>query len=285
MFARLSLCVVVLSGCAPVLELRRLSTPAAVLGSARTVRVEVTSSPLDELPGEPERVSELTRRLISDRVKAAGYDVCSAPQCGDGVLEVRLEELAVGAASTMQHRPSLAAMDEAMKLVRNQRGATQPPAPAAEQVQVDFRLRVTLVQADGAVGFRLRQTNTSRSNRGTAAEVLRASLEGVAKDLGESLSRQAPVVKVPLEGGGPLDRGVELLHAADWAGAVAHFTQVTRAHPELAGAWYDLGVALEAQRSWRAALEAYEAAMQRAPTPHFQAAAAALRKALAVPPE
>lgn len=276
------LLLLALTACTPALKIKRLSPPEQVLGTARTVRIEVTPAANDALPGEPLPVSEEAKTRLAERIKAAGYTVCTTPGCGDGVLQVKLDQVVVGGPDAMPHRPTFEMMETAMRVVRGQFKSSEPAAPPAEKVHVLLEGSLTLQQADGKVGFRQRFSN-SNASVGTPGDVLRAALDSLAKGLGERLSLQAPLREVTLEGGGPLNRGLELIHAGDFAGAAAYFTELTRTQPELDGAWYDLGFALEAQSRWQPALQAYEEAEKRAQKPHYRNAANAVRRALFVP--
>jgi len=270
------------SACAPVLKIRRLAAPQAALGTARTVLVHVTPASTDAIPDQPEKLSELVRRQVSERLTASGYAVCPQAPCGDGVLEVAIEQASFGSAREMPHLPSFAMMDAAVKAVRGGSSATVTDAAPDEQATAQLLMRFTLVQPDGTVGFR-RSIDQSVSRPGKVGPVLKEAVDGAVKWFGDLLVRQAPVAMVPLEGGGELNHGVELLHKADWAGAVAWFTELTRTQPELDGAWYDLGFALEAQGAWKPALDAYREAAKRAKKPHYEKAVSTAEAVLFVP--
>lgn len=277
--ARLLVLCFAVSACAPALTIRRLSRPQAALGTARTVYVQVTPAPVDTVAGEPERVSETMRRRLSERLTGIGYAVCPQLPCGDGVLEVVLEDVAAGADNTMPHLPDFAMMEAAVNAVH---GRASNSTTSAAQVNARLGVRIRLQQPDGKVGFR-RSFSQLTSRQAPAGEVMKEAVDSVVKDFGDLLTRQAPLTMVTLEVGGPLNHGVELLHAADWAGAVTYFTELTRTKPELDGAWYDLGFALEAQGHWAAALEAYRAAAQRAKKPHYERAVSTAQAVLFVP--
>jgi hypothetical protein len=269
-------CSLLVCACSPALEIRRLSPPKAVLGTARTVHVQVIPGPFDVVEGQPERVSEMMLRRISERLSAVGYTVCPQLPC-DGALEVDLAPPTPSAQSnTMPHLPTMDMMEAAFGAVRKQ-AATSAPAPGSPavtpQANVHLRVRITLTQADGKIGY-LRSLTEDLTAAKPMGDLTKDAVDAVVKTFGDELSRQEPEVVVRLEVGGPLNHGVELLHAGDWAGAVGYFTELTRAQPELDGAWYDLGFALEAQRAWGPALEAYRAAAQRARKPHYTRAVA-----------
>jgi len=260
--------------CGPALTILRLSPPKAALGTAHTVFVRVTPGTNDVMPDEAEKVSELVRRRFSERLTEVGYAVCPQLPCGEGVLELVIEEASF--AGAMPHLPDFAMMEAAVKAVRGggNSGNSTTTTTILVPVNVQLRLGVTLVEPDGRIGYRGTLTRmTSRTS--TIKEVVNDAVESMARGFGDEFARQSPFVKVPLEGGGPLNRGVELLHKAEWANAVTYFTELTRAQPELDGAWYDLGFALEAQNEWAAALGAYREASKRAKKPHYEKAVSA----------
>lgn len=277
---RLLLVSLLASACAPVLKIRRLAAPQAALGTARTVLVHVTPASTDALPDQQEKLSEVVQRQVSERLTASGYTVCPQAPCGDGVLEVTIDQASF--AREMPHLPSFSMMDAAVRAVRSGGTATVTEVVPDEPVTAQLLVRFTLVQPDGAVGFR-RSFDQSLSRTGKVGAVMKEAVDGVVKSLGDLLVRQAPVAMVPLEGGGELNHGVELLHKADWAGAVVWFTELTRTQPELDGAWYDLGFALEAQGAWKPALDAYREAAKRAKKPHYEKAVSTAEAVLFVP--
>jgi hypothetical protein len=267
------------SACSPALTMRRLSPPKAVLGTAHTVHVHVTPAPSDVVPGETERVSEAIRRKFSERLTAAGYAVCPQLPCGDGVLEVVLDDVAFdGKTPSAPPAPKVSEMTALMDLHGFRFSSNSAPG----QDGVRLVVRVTLTQAGVQVG--VPSISTQLVNRQASVnDMLKEAEDAVVSRFGDELGRQTPLVEVPLEGGGPLNRGVEMLHAANWAGAVTYFTELTRTQPELDGAWYDLGFAHEAQNEWAAALEAYRQAAQRAKKPHYTSAVSVAERLLHVP--
>lgn len=285
---RLSLVLLLaLTACGPALTMKRLAPPKKALGTARTVRVEVVPASVDALPGEAVRVSDEVKRLMSERVAAVGYGVCTEADCGEGVLQVTLARVAVGDLGDMPHRPSFSMMDDAMRIVRGgleKKIQTEIRIAATTMVPVLLEGTITMVQADGKTAVEER-FSYRHSKVAPPAEVVRETAGQLASNFSAGLSRQAPLREVPLEGGGELNRGVELLHKADWAAAVTYFTELTRLHPELHGGWYDLGFALEAQNKWREALDAYETAVRLEPKPHYEYAAMTMRRLVPLIPK
>jgi hypothetical protein len=265
------------------MTIRRLSAPKAALGTARTVYVAVTPAATDVVPDQPEKVSATVARRLSERLTAIGYAVCPQLPCGDGVLQVVVEESSFNTTREMPHLPDFAMMEAAMNAVRGTGSATTVTTTTRVPVNVQLRVRLTFEQPDGSVGFRRTFTKLT-SRQGTVGEVMKESIESVVKSLEDLLARQAPVSMVPLEVGGPLNRGVELLHKHDWAGAVTYFTELTGTQPDLDGAWYDLGFALEAENAWGPALEAYREAAKRAQKPHYESAVRTAQAVLFVAP-
>ena len=51
--------------------------------------------------------------------------------------------------------------------------------------------------------------------------------------------------------------GQALERIGDWPGAVQHYRAAVERDPELGGAWFNLGTALEQRRDQRAALDAF----------------------------
>lgn len=242
-----------LCACAPALTLKRLERPKLALGDVQTISIAVApNAQLEALtfPGEQTRVLDFFRDTFTRELRAA-FKVCPTPGCGDGELRLEVETFA---------------FDEAM---------TESFVPTAA-----LTVRLAFTRADGGGAPWKSSSQRTSSGPSSPSARMKTMIHELAKDLADEVRASTPLHEVRVEGGGPLDEGVRRLHQADWAGAAALFETLTREHPELDGAWFDLGFALEAQNKWVSALAAYEEAARRAQKPHYEAAVRELREML-----
>ena len=275
----LSLCLL-LTACAPALTMQRLRPPQATLGSAHKVQVVVTPGATDTVAGDTERVSARVRGGLVQRVSALGYELCLEAPC-DGVLEIVLTDVAFGELPPEVETADSLRMKAMMQMALSQAGFSSNTS-SGPRLSGRLTARVTLTQADGKVSFRHVFSQQTSAQGKPLQDVTKETIDAVVKGFGDLLERQAPTMRVTLEVGGPLNRGVEMLHKAEWPGAAAWFTELTHSQPELDGAWYDLGVALEAQGEWEPALEAYRAAQRLVNKPHYRNAASTAESVLRV---
>jgi hypothetical protein len=261
--------------------MQRLRPPQATLGIAHKVQVVVTPGATDTVAGDPERVSARVRGGFAKRVSALGYELCLEAPC-DGVLEIALGEVAFGELPPEVETADSLRMKAMMQAALSQAGFTATSSGSGPRLSGRLTARVTLTQADGTVSFRHAFSQQTSAQGKSLQEVAQETIDAVLKSFTDLLERQAPTMRVTLEVGGVLNRGVEMLHQAEWPGAAAHFTELTHSQPELDGAWYDLGVALEAQGDWAPALEAYRAAERLVNKPHYRNAASTAESVLRV---
>lgn len=236
-----------LMGCAPALHFTRPTPPEASLGNVRTLSVNVSTDVgstvenavvkglvMGEIP-VPINVDAVMKERLSLRLQQLGYVVCPAAPCGEGEMNVRLTESAVGTEFTgngLRSRSRITA-------------------------------KVKVKQHDGQEPYSFTFWDRRSGRVEEAPLLVRNSADAIAASFAATLlpGRQKSVL--PLEDGGPLSEGVNMLLSSNWDGAISHFTQLTQQQPELSGAWYDLGVAWEARGDWSQALAAYEQAAAR----------------------
>ena len=247
---RSSLCVLTLFvgvGCAPVLHLTRPTPPQASLGNVRTLSVSVSTDMakavensvisglmMGEVP-VPVPFDGAVKERLSARLEQFGYGVCPAAPCGEGAMTVRLTESAVNTELTSNGLRS----------------------------NVRLTARVKVKQADGQEPYDFTFWDRRSGRVEDAPLLVRAAAESIAASFGATLLPGREKSELPLEDGGPLSPGVNMLLSSNWDGAIGYFTQLTQQQPELPGAWYDLGVAWEARGDWGQALVAYEQAAAR----------------------
>lgn len=240
------LLLIVFSGCAPVLRFSRPTPPQGSFGNVRTLSVNVstdvgqnveTSVVKGLLYGEipvPISADAVVKERLSARLTQLGYVVCEAP-CGDGTMNVRLTEAAVGTEMTSSGLRS----------------------------RSRIKARVVVKGNDGQEPYDWTFTDRRSGRVDEAPLLVRASADSIAASMAGTLLPGRAHAKMSLEDGGPLSQGVNLLLSSNWDGAISYFTQLTQQQPELAGAWYDLGVAWEVRGDWGQALAAYEQAAAR----------------------
>lgn len=256
------------ASCAPVLKLSRPTAPEANLGTVRTLSIDVTTDTakaaenavvkglvLGELP-LPVPVNEVMRQKLTERLQALGVAVCPAAPCGDGVMTVVMEESAVG---------------------------TQVSANGTVEANVRLRSRIKVKQNDGVDAYDYSFWANRNGRIELAGQLVDAAAESIASRFQGTLLPGSERSKLPLEDGGSLSPGVNMLLSSNWDGAIAYFTDLTQKEPGNAGAWYDLGVAYEAKGDWANALGAYEQAAARDRKQRYLDAVAMARQRAPVP--
>ena len=257
----LLLLLVVLSGCAPTLYVTRPTAPEATLGPVRTVSVEASSN-MGQSVGDAVvkglfmgtiSVPIATHTAVANKVKSRlaqlGYQVCEPGPCGDGVFHVNVLESAVD----------------------NQLTSSGPRA----RVFIKARMFVTL--PDGQIPFDYNFWDTRYGSSGQAGQLVDAVANTLATRFANTLLPGSERVEFPLDDGGDLSPGVNMLMSSNWDGAIAYFTDLTQKQPDLAGAWYDLGVAHEVKNEWPQALNAYEQAAARSRKQYYLQAVSTAR--------
>ncbi len=269
MCAAMRLLVVVLAAvtsaaCAPVLHLRRPTPPDATFGTVRTMAVTVTTDvgrAVDNavatglLTGElplPVPADQVLRGRLIERLEQMGYAVCPAAPCGDGELTASMLESAVGTRFT----------------------------GSSLQATVRLRARVKVRQADGQEPYDYTFWDRRTGDVASAPNLVVASANAMVNAMQRTLQPGWATYDIPLEGGGLLDSGVQLLKQAQWPAAIAYFNDLVTRQPDFAGAWYNLGVAWEGEGDWTQALAAYRRAVELNPKRNYtDAVANALRYA------
>lgn len=258
------LLLLALAGCAPTLHLTRPAPPEATLGSVRTLSVSVatnmgraiessiiTGLAMGEIP-VPVPVNEVVRRAFEGRLEQLGYGLCSPEPCGDGAMSIELVESSVNSRIT-------------------QNGI---------EANVRLKGRVRVRQADGQEPYDWTFWDSRSGGVAVAPMLVQRCAEQLVARFDSTLQPRRATATLPLVDGGPLGPGVNMLLSSNWTGAISYFSELTRTQPDLDGAWYDLGVAWEAQGDWAQALGAYEqaAALKRSRT-YLDAVEAARRYA------
>jgi len=249
-------------GCAPALYLTRRTPPEGSFGTVRTMSVSVstdmgravenavvTGLALGEIP-VPVPVDGIIKSRFEERLQALGYGVCPAAPCGDGAMTIRLTESAVGTELTSSGLRS----------------------------HSRITARVVVKQADGQEPYDFTFWDRRSGGVNEAPLLVQTCANNIAARFEATLLPGRQKSTLPLEDGGPLSAGVNMLLSSNWSGAIAYFTQLTQQQPELDGAWYDLGVAWEAQGDWGQALVAYEQAAARRRSQNYLDAVEVARK-------
>lgn len=245
--------LVAFTGCAPVLHFTRPTPPEASLGTVRTLSVSVktdmgkavenaviTGLVMGEIP-VPIAVDGVVKERLSARLEQLGYGLCPAAPCGEGQMIVLLTESAVGTELTQNGLRSRSRL----------------------------RARIKVKQHDGQEPYDFTFWDRRSGRVEEAPMLVRGSAESIAGNFAATLLPGRQKSSLPLEDGGPLSQGVNMLLSSNWDGAISYFTQLTQQQPELHGAWYDLGVAWEARGDWGQALGAYEQAAARSRKPSY----------------
>ena len=257
------LLLIVFSGCAPVLRYSRPTRPEGTFGNVRTLSVNgstdvgqnvETSVMKGLLYGElpvPISADGVMKARLTARLTELGYVVCPQAPCGDGTMNVRLTEAAVGTEMTSSGLRS----------------------------RSRIKARIVVKQNDGQEPFDWTFTDRRSGRVDEAPLLVRASADSIAGNMAATLLPGRAHAKMSLEDGGPLSQGVNMLLSSNWDGAISYFTQLTQQQPELAGAWYDLGIAWEVRGDWGQALAAYEQAARERKAMYLDAVESARRMA------
>lgn len=245
MFRTTLLLAVVLaaSGCQTVLRFSHPAAPDGSFGNVRTLSVgiatvanhtenAVVSGLLrGELP-VPINVEQLVKERIEARLGVLGYTVCPTAPCGDGAMDIMVTESEVGTELTSS-------------------------GPSSHS---RITIRVVVRQRDGQTPYDFNFWDRRTSGPEQAQALVARCADNIADRFQATLTPGRAWSELPLEDGGALDVGVNMLLSSQWRPAITHFTQLTQSQPEYDGAWYDLGVAWEAEGDWSQALLAYERA-------------------------
>lgn len=255
------------SACAPSLHLTRPTPPEGDFGPVRTMSLDVATDMgqavensvvggllMGQIP-IPVPVHAAVRQALQRRLIAQGYGVCPAAPCGDGAMTVRLTESSVNGEMTT----------------------------SGMRAHVRVRARVVVKAADGSEPYDFSFWANRSGSADQAPRLVLDASEAIASRFEQTLIPGRQSSTLPLEDGGPLSPGVNMLLSSNWDGAISYFTQLTQQQPELAGAWYDLGVAWEARGDWGQALAAYEQAAARDRKRTYRDAAAAARRMAPAP--
>ena len=238
------LCLGLASGCAttniPVIK----TAPEGDFGPVRTLAVDsstataqvidhaVVSGVFRRSVPVPITVHPYVEERVRARLQKLGFQLCAPAPCGDGIMHITLEESQVN-----QH---------------------WGPDGASATARVVAHLQVVTNAGANPYGFRFTRTETGPVNDGQRLVALVA--EEVADGLEQTLTPTNQRLWYTVDDGGVLGLGVNMLAANDFDGAARYFQSVVARTPNLAGAWFDLGVAWEAKNNWIEAAKAYEQA-------------------------
>ena len=233
-----------LSGCQTVLRFTHPTAPEGDFGGVRVVSLEVQTAKGQQvesaltnglLRGEipvPVNVDQLVKDRFTTALQQLGYEVCPGAPCGDGALTVTVTPSEVGTE------------------------ITQPGPRSHSRITV----RTVLRRSDGQEPYDFSFWDRRSGGPGQAPQLVDLCAQNIAARFTSSLMPGSATTEVPLEDGGPLSQGVNLLLSSQWDEAIAYFRELATSQPSLDGAWYDLGVAWEARGDWTQALAAYEKA-------------------------
>ncbi len=237
----------VLAGCAPTLRFSRPSPPEASFGAVRALSVDVSTNvkrsvetsvikgmARGEIP-VPVPMHTVVRSSLVQTLEGLGYEICPAAPCGEGAMDVVLTESSVGTEWTRS-------------------------GPVAH-ARITARIKVR--QSDGVETYDYTFWARRSGSPGEAPALVKICADLIADRMLGTLSPGRERVERPLEDGGELTTGVNMLLSSNWGGAAAYVSDLVRRQPDLDGAWYDLGVAFESQGDWPQALAAYEQAAAR----------------------
>ncbi|MFT3713924.1 MAG: hypothetical protein QM817_40200 [Archangium sp.] len=239
--------LVAASGCQTVLRFSRPAPPEGNFGNVRTMSVEVktavgrtvensvVNSLLRGEIGVPIRVDDQMKTQFEQRLTTLGFAVCPTAPCGDGTLTVVLTQSEVG------------------------NDMTRYGPEAHSRIACD----VTLLANDGTKPYDFNFWDRRTGSIGEGGSLVRTSVNNIGARFEATLRPGRQNAELPLEDGGELDVGVNLLLSSQWRGAIDFFTRLTQQQPDHDGAWYDLGVAWEVEGDWSQALAAYEQAAAR----------------------
>jgi hypothetical protein len=256
------------SGCQTVLRFSRPAPPEGSFGNVRTVAVEVKTAVgktvetavlngifRGEVP-VPIRVDDQIKTQFEQRLTTLGYAVCPQAPCGDGTLTVVLTQSEVGNEMT-RYGPQ-----------------------AHSRIACD----VTLLANDGTKPYDFNFWDRRTGSIGEGGSLVRTSVNNIGARFEATLRPGRQNAELPLEDGGDLDRGVNMLLSSQWRAAIDYFTRLTQQQPDNDGAWYDLGVAWETEGDWGQALAAYEQAAARKRKGNYLDAVETARR-MAPPPQ
>lgn len=239
-----SVVAVCVSGCQTVLRYSRPTAPEGNFGTVRTMAVNVQTQVAQTVEtavvngifnGEipvPIRVEPQLKERLEQKLTQLGYSVCAQQPCGDGQMLVMITQSEVG----------------------NEMGQNG----LRSHSRISCTIKV--MQANGQVPYDFNFWDRRTGSVGQAPSLVRTSLDNIVDRLAGTLQPGREWIEVPLQDDSELESGVNMLLASNWGGAIAFFTQVTTQQPQNHAAWYDLGVAWEAQGDWAQALRAYEQA-------------------------
>lgn len=255
------------SGCTTTLRLTRPGPPEGTFGGARTLSVSTVTAGktagnavlqgliLAEVPITINAEALVKERIVA-RLQRLGYSVCGDKPCGDGAMQVALTESEVAAA------------------------LSSAGLRATSRLRVNVKVRA----ADGSEPYDFDFWDSRSGSVAEAPMLVEACADTVANRFERTLLPSQQVSRLPLEDGGALSGGVNLLLAGSYLNATSYFEDLTRRDPQLDGAWYDLGVAYEAQGLWPQAAAAYEhAAMLKRSKTYLDAVETARAMTAAVP--
>lgn len=228
-------CVVVVSGCAPSLKMRRLARPTAALGDVRTLSLELVPDPKLDAFTNGERITDYLKTRMTYELKSR-FTLCEPAPCGDGALRVSLHELSFDAPAGSNPLG----------------GFFGAPQAGSRTVRVVF--------AASFAGSEPRRRTSLRTGADAPDAMMRGILNELAHDYVDAFAPRPPLSEFTLESCEGCNAGIELLHKGDFKGAAAVFQARTDAHPDDASAWANLAFALEAQGLWKSARDAYKKA-------------------------
>ena len=269
MTARLALgalAILTATGCTTTLRLTRPGPPQGTFGAARTLSVSTSTVNkrvgdavmqgliLGEIPVQVSAEKLVAEKLIA-RLLRLGYSVCPQPPCGGAAMNVTLTQSEVGTEL----------------------------ASGGLRSHSRLRANIRVIASDGTNPYDFDFWDNRSGPVEAAPALVEACADTIANRFERSLQPSQEVAELPLEDGGPLSGGVNLLLSGSFISAVQFFEDLTRRQPELDGAWYDLGVAREAQGAWPQALAAYEQAVQRKRSKTYLDAVDTARRMVPVP--
>jgi tetratricopeptide (TPR) repeat protein len=222
--------LVVVSGCAPSLTLRRLARPSAALGDVRSFSLEVVPDKNTETLKDGGKISELVKANFGEALKSSRFTQCAPAPCGDGALRIALRDTWLDAPMT------------------------ERPTPL-----VTLGADVTFTPANGGPA-RTQRSTSSVETRNPPDIVMRGMINDFATRFLERFAPRSSFTELTLKACDGCNPGLAQLHRGEWEAAATTFRALTTARPDDTDAWFDLGVALEAQGLWQSALEAFRKA-------------------------
>ncbi len=256
--------------CASTLVYRRPLPPEGSFGDVKTLSVEARSDMKQAvkqavtsglLRGEvpiPIPTHPVVAAALERTVRQLGYEVCEPAPCGDGTMEIELLESAVNKHFSSDGSYTRARLMAQVKVTPH--GATEPV-------------------------YSWTFTSTRTGGVDEAARLVAGAAEGIAETFSSTLLPREERISVKLEDGDELAPGVNLLLSSQWEAATQFFSELVREQPGHDGAWYDLGVACEANGDHVCALSAYQQAAALARKKHYLAAVSASQRRQPAPPQ